>query len=118
MRKSFALCGLLLGLTACGTTTQTKLAIAVSDTDSAYKVLATPAADYVTGKFGTPDATVKGDIKTASAAAIAALTPLNTAVQNSTTLDSSDVASAENAVAALQKSISAALASVAASRGQ
>ncbi|MDE7547221.1 hypothetical protein PY793_04375 [Acetobacter fabarum] len=91
---------------------------AVYDTDASYKVLATPAADYVSGKFGTPNATVKADIKTASAAAIAALEPLNTAVENSATISSSDVATAQSDLAALQKAISAALSSVAASKEQ
>lgn len=118
MKRKIAVCGLLLGLAACGETTQAKLTTAVYDTDASYKVLATPAADYVTGKFGTPDPTVKADIKTASAAAIAALTPLNTAVESSATISSSDVATAESDLAAFQKAISAALSSVAASKGQ
>lgn len=106
-RSRLAACAAILSLATLGAcANQTNLRKAAFDTMSAYHVAATGAEAYLAS--GSVNATVKADIKTASAAALVPLTTLDTAVSNGNTVTASELATAESALAGLQSALSTA----------
>ncbi|MCE2574796.1 hypothetical protein [Komagataeibacter sp. FNDCR2] len=106
-RSRITACAALLSLAALGACSgQTNLRKAAFDTMSAYHVAATGAEAYLAS--GSVNATVKADIKTASAAALVPLTTLDTTVSNGDTVTASELATAESALAGLQSALSTA----------
>ncbi|GBQ19552.1 hypothetical protein AA12717_0290 [Gluconacetobacter sacchari DSM 12717] len=108
MRKHLILAVMpLLAVAACSPAdTQTNLRKAAYDTMSAYHLSATGAQAYLAS--GTADPTIKAEIKTASAAAMAPLTALETSIESQSDLTTTGISTAASALAALQSALAAA----------
>ncbi|KFL87881.1 hypothetical protein AmDm5_1883 [Acetobacter malorum] len=102
MKKSILALAALPLLAACSGN-QVTLRKAALDTMSAYHLADTGAQAYLS--TGKANDTVKADIKTASDAALAPLTALDTAVSSGDTLTNAEIATAESALASLQSAL-------------
>jgi len=106
-RSRLAACVAALSLSAlgaCASDRQVNLQKAAYDTMSAYHVAATGAEAYLAS--GNVNATVKAEIKTASAAAMTPLTALDNAVTAGDSLTTTTtVSTAESALAGLQSAL-------------
>ena len=105
-RSRLAACAAVLSLAAlgaCASDRQVNLQKAAYDSMSAYHVAATGAEAYLAS--GNVNATVKAEIKTASAAAMTPLTALDNAIAAGDSLTTTTVSTAESALAGLQSAL-------------